>query len=128
MSTPLPQPHRHEIDLSDVFSALADPLRRTAIAALAALPEGIERNCASFGFPVPKASLTHHFKVLREAGLLQQVDLGNRKMSMLRRADIDQRFPGLLDALVRDFRCGVDRHSIYANVFYTTVEAIPEGA
>jgi DNA-binding transcriptional ArsR family regulator len=74
MSELLPQPARDEIDLSTVFSTLSDPLRRTAIAILATLPDGMERNCVSFGFPVAKASLTHHFKILREAGLISQID------------------------------------------------------
>jgi DNA-binding transcriptional ArsR family regulator len=95
----LPQPTREEIDLSVVFSTLSDPLRRTAIAILATLPDCEERNCVSFGFPVAKASLTHHFKILREAGLISQIDYGNRRASSLRRDDIEARFPGLLAML-----------------------------
>lgn len=98
----LPQPARDEIDISIVFSTLSDPLRRTAIAILATLPDGMERNCASFGFPVAKASLTHHFKILREAGLISQIDYGNRRASSLRRDDIEARFPGLLAMLVKE--------------------------
>lgn len=60
----------------------------------------------SFGFPVAKASLTHHFKILREAGLISQIDYGNRRACSLRRDDIEARFPGLLallmDELARD--------------------------
>ncbi|RQS26898.1 MULTISPECIES: helix-turn-helix transcriptional regulator [unclassified Burkholderia] len=102
MSTQLPQPARDDIDLGAVFAALTDPLRRKAIAVLATLPDGEERSCASFGFSVAKASLTHHFKVLREVGLIGQVDYGNRRCSILRRADIDARFPGLLALLVSE--------------------------
>lgn len=98
----LPQPPRDEIDLSVVFSTLSDPLRRTVIAILATLPDCTERNCASFGFPVAKASLTHHFKILREAGLISQIDYGNRRASSLRRDDIEARFPGLLSLLVEE--------------------------
>lgn len=102
MSELLPQPARDEIDLSVVFSTLSDPLRRTAIAILATLPDCTERNCASFGFPVAKASLTHHFKILREAGLISQIDYGNRRASSLRRDDIESRFPGLLALLIEE--------------------------
>jgi DNA-binding transcriptional ArsR family regulator len=98
----LPQPERDEIDLSVVFSTLSDPLRRTAIAILATLPDCMERYCVSFGFPVAKASLTHHFKILREAGLISQIDYGNRRASSLRREDIDPRFPGLLAMMVKE--------------------------
>lgn len=107
----LPQPARDEIDLSVVFSTLSDPLRRTAIAILATLPDGLERNCVSFGFPVAKASLTHHFKILREAGLISQIDYGNRRASCLRRDDIEARFPGLLTMLVKELEQdgGIDK-------------------
>jgi DNA-binding transcriptional ArsR family regulator len=100
----LPQPTRDEIDLSVVFSTLSDPLRRTAIAILATLPDCTERNCVSFGFPVAKASLTHHFKVLREAGLISQIDYGNRRASSLRKDDIEARFPGLLVMLIEELK------------------------
>ncbi|MFB4390422.1 MULTISPECIES: ArsR/SmtB family transcription factor [unclassified Pseudomonas] len=102
MSELLPQPTRAEITLDGIFRALAEPLRRTAIAVLATMPDGTERSCASFGFPVAKASLTHHFKVLREVGLISQIDYGNRRASILRREDIDERFPGLLQLLVNE--------------------------
>ncbi|HWU02126.1 MAG TPA: helix-turn-helix domain-containing protein [Novosphingobium sp.] len=99
MAEKLPQPDRERIELGDVLAALADPLRREVVARLAAAPEGTERTCVSFGFPLAKASLTHHFRILREAGLIAQTDYGNRRMSSLRRADIDARFPGLLALL-----------------------------
>jgi DNA-binding transcriptional ArsR family regulator len=104
LSTLLPEPSREEIDLGDVFSALTDPLRRAAISILATLPDGTERSCSSFGFSAAKASLTHHFKVLREAGLISQVDYGNRRCSTLRRDDLEARFPGLLALLVANYR------------------------
>lgn len=99
MPETLPAPSVDDLELGPVLAALADPLRREAVAKLALLPAGAERGCAAFGFPVAKASLTHHFRVLREAGLIHQIDYGNRRASCLRRADIDDRFPGLLDML-----------------------------
>lgn len=100
----LPQSSRAEIELGAVFSALADPLRRKAVAILATLPDAAERNCVSFGFPVAKASLTHHFKRLREAGLISQTDHGNQRTSTLRKGDIEARFPKLLALLVAKLR------------------------
>ncbi|WP_037570901.1 ArsR/SmtB family transcription factor [Phaeacidiphilus oryzae] len=97
----MPDPEGHpapeEMDLRTVLHALADPLRYQVIAALAAAPENTERTCASFALPVSKSTLTHHFRVLRESGLVQQVDRGNSRMAALRRAELDARFPGLLD-------------------------------
>ncbi|RJG46072.1 MULTISPECIES: helix-turn-helix domain-containing protein [unclassified Mesorhizobium] len=89
-------PELDEIGIGPVLSALADPLRRRVVAELARAPEGTERTCASFGLPVTKATLTHHFRVLREAGLIRQINRGNSRTAALRRDDIDAKLPGLL--------------------------------
>ena len=88
--------------LGAVLSALADPLRRAVVAELARAPQGAERTCVSFGFPVSKASLTHHFRILREAGLIRQINRGNSRAATLRRDDLDACFPGLLALLAAD--------------------------
>jgi DNA-binding transcriptional ArsR family regulator len=66
---------------------------------LATLPDAVERTCASFGFPVAKPSLTHHFKTLRGAGLISQTD-HETSGPRLRKADIKARFPELPALLV----------------------------
>jgi DNA-binding transcriptional ArsR family regulator len=95
-------PYPHEIELGPVLTALADPLRRRVIAELARAPAGTERTCASFHLPVSKASLTYHFRVLREAGLIRQVDRGNSRAAQLRTEDIEARFPGLLPLVAKE--------------------------
>ncbi|MFI2615249.1 ArsR/SmtB family transcription factor [Streptomyces sp. NPDC018584] len=90
---PLPE----EMDLRTVLHALADPLRLGVIARFLREPAGAERTCASFQLPVSKSTTSHHFKVMREAGLLRMVDHGNSRTAVLRRAELDERFPGLLD-------------------------------
>lgn len=90
-----------EIELGAVLSALADPHRRRVIRALVHDADGSERSCTSFGLDLSKSTRSHHFKVLREAGLVSQVDRGNRSGVTLRRQDLDVRFPGLL-ALIGD--------------------------
>jgi DNA-binding transcriptional ArsR family regulator len=102
-------PDRSEMTLGRVLTALADPLRRRVVAELARAPHGLERTCASFGFPVSKASLTHHFRVLREAGLIRQVDRGNSRAATLRRADLEAKFPGLLALVASELRPGSRR-------------------
>ena len=52
--------------------------------------------------PVGKAALSHHFAVLRGAGLVEQRDEGPRRVNRLRRAEFEARFPGLLDLVLRD--------------------------
>lgn len=95
-------PDEEEIVFGSVLSALADPLRRQVVMELTQAPAGTERTCASFGLPVSKATLTHHFRVLREAGLIRQVDRGNSRAATLRREEIDRRLPGLLDLVAAE--------------------------
>ena len=95
---PLAHPERHELDLAAVLHALSDPMRLRIVAELAA--EGGERTCNSFNLPIVKSTCTHHFKVLRDAGLIRQRVVGTRRVSSLRRDDLDARFPGLLDAVL----------------------------
>jgi DNA-binding transcriptional ArsR family regulator len=63
--------------------------------------DGGERTCNSFNLPIVKSTCTHHFKVLREAGLIRQRVVGTKKVSSLRRDDLDARFPGLIEAVVQ---------------------------
>ncbi|WEH41419.1 helix-turn-helix domain-containing protein [Streptomyces sp. NBC_01218] len=95
-------PDREEIDFQTVLKALSDPMRLQVIATLAGEPEGTERTCTSFGLPVSKSTRTHHFRILREAGLVQQVDRGNSRSAQLRREDIEARFPGLLRLITQN--------------------------
>jgi DNA-binding transcriptional ArsR family regulator len=95
---PLAHPERHELELAAVLHALSDPMRLRIVRELAV--KGGERTCSSFNLPIVKSTCTHHFKVLREAGLIRQRAVGTKRVSSLRREDLDVRFPGLLDAVV----------------------------
>ena len=57
-------------------------------------------NCGTFAVPVAKSTLSHHLRVLREAGLTLTEPTGTQRVVSLRRADLDERFPGLLDAVL----------------------------
>jgi DNA-binding transcriptional ArsR family regulator len=92
-------PAPEEMELGAIFAALADPLRRKIVLTLAAEPDTV-RHCSSFELPVTKATRTHHFRVLREAGLIRQVDLGNARTNQLRLDELRQRFPGLVELLM----------------------------
>ncbi|KAB1652103.1 helix-turn-helix transcriptional regulator [Pseudoclavibacter chungangensis] len=85
-----------DIELGAVLSALADPNRRRVVRDLVNGADDNERSCTSFGLDLSKSARSHHFKVLREAGLVRQVDRGNRSGVTLRRDDVERRFPGLL--------------------------------
>ncbi|MEI5520215.1 helix-turn-helix transcriptional regulator [Streptomyces brasiliscabiei] len=97
-SRDLPHPAREEIRLESVLHALSDPMRLRIVRELAA--DGDELSCSHFDLPVTKSTTTHHFRVLRESGVIRQVYRGTAKMNGLRRDDLDDLFPGLLDTLV----------------------------
>jgi DNA-binding transcriptional ArsR family regulator len=94
----LPHPDCDRLELAAVLHALSDPMRLRIVAALATSDE---RTCKSFELPVVKSTCTHHFRVLREAGVIRQRLEGTTRMNTLRRDDLDERFPGLLDSVLR---------------------------
>ncbi len=93
----LRHPAREELQLPAVMHALSDPIRLKIVAALAG---GEERTCRSIDLPVVKSTCTHHFRVLREAGVIRQRVESTAKLNSLRREDLDARWPGLLDAVL----------------------------
>lgn len=96
----LAHPAREEISLEDVLHALSDPQRLRIVREIAVAEAG-ELTCSHVGLPVTKSTSTHHFRVLRECGVLRQVYRGTAKMNRLRRDDLDALFPGLLDGVLR---------------------------
>lgn len=94
----LAHPTRDEIRLENVLHALSDPMRLRVVRDLATA-EG-DLSCSYFDLPVTKSTTTHHFRVLRENGVVRQVYQGTAKMNGLRRDDLDALFPGLLDSVL----------------------------
>ncbi|MEU2064506.1 helix-turn-helix domain-containing protein [Streptomyces sp. NPDC013455] len=94
----LPHPTREEIRLESVLHALSDPMRLRIVRELAS--REAELSCSQFELPVTKSTTTHHFRVLRESGVIRQVYRATAKMNGLRRDDLDDLFPGLLDTLL----------------------------
>src|SRR6202050_2146397 len=98
MSTALAHPPREQIDLAAVLHALSDPQRLHIVRLLADQEQAVP--CGSLELDVTKSTATHHFRVLREAGVIHQTPTGTTKLTELRRADLDARVPGLLDAVL----------------------------
>jgi DNA-binding transcriptional ArsR family regulator len=99
MSQPtLHHPELGEIELAAVLHALSDPQRLHIVRELAA-SDG-PRACGSIKLDVAKSTMTHHFRVLREAGVIRQDRMGTTKLTALRRDELDARFPGLLDVVL----------------------------
>jgi DNA-binding transcriptional ArsR family regulator len=96
---PIAHPARDEIELGEVLHALSDSVRLRIVAALA---DGDRAHtCGSFDVPVTKSTCTHHFKILREAGVIHQRQEGTARLNTLRRDDLEARFPGLIATVLR---------------------------
>jgi DNA-binding transcriptional ArsR family regulator len=97
MGTTLEHPLRESIRIEAVLQALADPVRLRIVRAIA---ERGEMACGVLELPVSKSTLTHHWRVLRDAGVIHQRPVGTSKVNTLRREDLDALFPGLLDGVL----------------------------
>lgn len=84
--------------LSAVLHALSDPVRLHVVRFLA---EHGETCCGGCGLDLPKPTQSHHFKVLRQAGVVSVRAEGTQRCLSLRRAELEERFPGLLDAVIK---------------------------
>ena len=96
---PIAHPSRGELELGAVLHALSDPVRLRIVAELARSES--EYTCGSFALPVTKSTCTHHFKVLREAGVIHQRPQGTTRLNRLRKEDLEARFPGLLATILQ---------------------------
>lgn len=109
-STPLTHPEVDRFDLFQVMHALSDPTRLGIVIALTDYP-GL--TCNGFYRDVTPSVLTRHFRVLRESGVIRQKDVGNRRINTLRKDELDQRFPGLLDMAIAE---GADRATPFTGI------------
>jgi DNA-binding transcriptional ArsR family regulator len=91
-------PAQQDISLAGVLYALGDPVRLEIVKRLAT---GEELPCCALEVPIAKSTLSHHFRVLREAGVLHCRKEGTQHMNSLRREDLEARFPGLLATILR---------------------------
>ena len=85
-----------ELKLTDVLQALSDPVRLHIVK----LSSERERACGEFELDLPKATLSHHFKVLREAGVICVRPDGTRHITRVNRRQLDAQFPGLLKSVL----------------------------
>lgn len=102
MPRTLPEPTVDSFDLTVILNALADPGRRTLMSALYGCTDPID--CAvlveqaDLGLSNP--TISHHYRVLREAGLTRTVVNGRKRVVRVRRDEMESRFPGLLEAIL----------------------------
>jgi len=93
-----PHPAIEEVELHQILFALSDPTR---LAIARALADGEEHSAGDLAGDVPKSTMSHHLKILREAGITATRPEGMRCRVSLRRAELNRRFPGLLPAILK---------------------------
>jgi DNA-binding transcriptional ArsR family regulator len=102
----LPHPEIDDLALVDVLRALADPVRLEIVRKL--YRAGGKVNCiSSVGAMacLSKSTLSHHFRILRECGLVRSERQGVELLNCLRLTELEARFPGVLTSILQAGRC-----------------------
>lgn len=98
---PLFHPAIEDVTVEGILYALSDPIRVAIFSNIAFL--GRSENCSSFltvgNQAIPKSTLSQHFRILRENGLIRGERHGVEMRNTSRCGEIDRRFPGLLGAI-----------------------------
>lgn len=100
---PLFHPSVEDVTVEGILHALSDPVRVAIFSRI--VGSGCSQSCSDFLHisekAIPKSTLSQHFKALREAGLIRGERIGVEMRNTSRCAEIDQRFPGLVKAIVK---------------------------
>ena len=106
---PLVHPALEDITVEGILHALSDPVRAAIFADIAS--SNCSQNCSAFSMTghrtIPKSTLSQHFKVLREAGLIRAERHGVEMQNTARCAEIGSRFPGLVEAIINAHRAQI---------------------
>jgi DNA-binding transcriptional ArsR family regulator len=92
-------PTLDQITLTGLLHALSDPVRLNFVQCLAKLT--CEQPCGAIPTPVAKSTMSHHLRVLREAGIVQIRTEGTQSLTSLRSHELETKFPGLLDSVLK---------------------------
>ncbi|RCR71156.1 ArsR/SmtB family transcription factor [Larkinella punicea] len=97
------KPYQHptfdQITLTGLLHALSDPVRLNFVQCLAT--KMCEQPCGAIPTPVAKSTMSHHLRVLREAGIVRIRTEGTQSLTSLRLAEIEAKFPGVLEAVLK---------------------------
>jgi DNA-binding transcriptional ArsR family regulator len=96
----IPHPAAEALDLATIMRTVGDPVRLEIVRMLA---DDRPRVCneLSSALGIPASTGSYHLKLLREAGVTRTRAQGTLRQITLRRADLEERFPGLVDVLTR---------------------------
>jgi DNA-binding transcriptional ArsR family regulator len=99
---PLLHPAIEDVTVEAILHALADPVRVAIYARIigSQFPQSCSTLMTVTAVAVPKSTLSQHFKVLREAGLIRSERRGVEMQNASRCAEVESRFPGLIPAVI----------------------------
>lgn len=97
---PLYHPERKDLQLASVLYALSDPIRLQVVSEI---NRNGEQACNSFNVPIAKSTMSHHARTLRESGVVSTRVQGTQRILSLRTEDLNARFPGLLDSILKAY-------------------------
>ena len=110
---PLFHPSVEDVTVEGILHALSDPVRVAIFSQI--VSGGCPQNCSGFLHinekAIPKSTLSQHFKALREAGLIRGERVGVEMRNTTRCAEIDQRFPGLIAAIVKAHKVQLEKNA-----------------
>ena len=93
-------PDLASVDVLTVLQALSDPVRLAIVRKLAACEDANGLMCSQLEMPVTKSTGSHHLKTLHRSGVTAERAQGVCKYIRLRREELDERFPGLIDSVL----------------------------
>ena len=100
---PLLHPSVQDVTVEAILHALSDPVRVAIFVNI--VGQDCSHNCVAFSKinekPIPKSTLSQHFKALREAGLIRGQRRGVEMQNTSRCVEINSRFPGLIEAILK---------------------------
>ena len=111
----LHHPNKEDISIFGILYALSEPVRFSIVEQLA---NGAELTCGAFKLPSTKgkSTMTHHFKVLRDSGLIFTRVEGREHYTSLRRSEVEERFPKLLDAMLEAYQIAMEEREVSLRV------------
>ena len=92
-------PNMEQVELTDIMYALSDPARVEIVRLIN--EAGRSLTCGELNCDRPKSSMSHHFKILRDSGLVETSVEGKEHMNSLRLSECEKRFPGLMKAILK---------------------------
>ncbi|PJZ76885.1 ArsR/SmtB family transcription factor [Leptospira neocaledonica] len=110
MSKQPTHPNLDQIELNSIFEAVSDPIRRKI---LLDLSEKGESNCSAFLIYAPKTNLSYHMGKLRDAGMIFTRYEGTQRFSIIRKDDLEKKFPGLLETILKSVRIENDQEEVF---------------